>query len=57
VPQPVANTVSQVTTLPAAYTGYTPGAQVVVDNMVYVFGGFNNAATPYELSRTTASTR
>ena len=49
---PVANTVSQVTTLPAAYTGYTPGAQVVVDNMVYVFGGFNNAATPYELSRT-----
>lgn len=39
---PIANTASIVTNLPAAWTGYTPGAQVVVDNMVYVFGGFNS---------------
>ncbi len=49
---PVLNTASQVATLPAAYTGYVPGAQVVVNNRVYVFGGFNPTASPYELNRT-----
>jgi len=49
---PVANTAAVVATLPAAYTGFTPGAQAVVDNMVYVFGGFNSLASPYELART-----
>jgi hypothetical protein len=39
---PIANTASVVTNLPAAWTGYTPGAQVVVDNMVYIFGGFDS---------------
>ncbi|OGO27073.1 MAG: hypothetical protein A2136_04835 [Chloroflexi bacterium RBG_16_54_11] len=38
---PITNSASVVTQLPAGYTGYTPGAQVVVDNMVYIFGGFN----------------
>jgi hypothetical protein len=37
---PVTNTASVVAQLPAAWTGYTPGAQVVVDNLVYIFGGF-----------------
>jgi PKD repeat protein len=49
---PIANVATNVGNLPAAYTGYTPGGQAVVDNMVYVFGGFNNAAPPYELART-----
>ncbi len=49
---PVANTAAQVATLPVAYDGYVPGAQVVVDNMVYVFGGFNPNTAPYELART-----
>ena len=38
---PVSHTASDVGDLPTAYTGYTPGAQVVVNNMVYIFGGFN----------------
>ena len=49
---PATNTASIVTNLPTAYSGYTPGGQAVVDNKVYVFGGFNNAASPYELNRT-----
>jgi len=39
---PNTNTASIVTTLPTAWVGYSPGAQVVVDNMVYIFGGFKN---------------
>jgi len=49
---PLANTASVVTTLPSAYSGYTPGAQVVVDNRVYVLGGLRTTSTPYELART-----
>jgi len=49
---PVLNTATQVATLPTAYTGYIPGAQVVVNNRVYIFGGFNPNASPYELTRT-----
>ncbi len=49
---PVANTAAIKTTLPAAWTGYTPGAQVVVDNKVYIFGGFNSLASPYMTART-----
>ena len=49
---PIANTATIVGNLPAAYSGFTPGGQAVVDNMVYVFGGFNSTASPYELSRT-----
>ena len=49
---PNTNTASVVTNLPTAYTNFTPGAQVVVDNMVYVFGGFNPNGAPYELART-----
>jgi PKD repeat protein len=49
---PVANTAAIKTTLPAAWTGYTPGAQVVVDNMVYIFGGFNSTTAPYMTART-----
>jgi hypothetical protein len=49
---PIANTASIVTDLPAAYTGYVPGAQVVYNNQVYVFGGFNPGGPPYELART-----
>ena len=40
---PNTNIASVVAQLPVAWTGYTPGAQVVVDNMVYIFGGFNSA--------------
>jgi subtilisin family serine protease len=42
---PNANEVSIVTQLPPAWTGYVPGAQVVVNNKVYIFGGFNSAAS------------
>ncbi|MFZ2095697.1 MAG: S8 family serine peptidase, partial [Anaerolineales bacterium] len=49
---PMTNSASIVTNLPTAYSGYIPGAQVVVDNMVYVFGGFNGLSAPYELART-----
>ncbi|PWB54449.1 MAG: hypothetical protein C3F13_06760 [Anaerolineales bacterium] len=49
---PRLNSTSKVADLPAAYTGFTPGAQVVFNNRVYIFGGFRNAASPYELSRT-----
>jgi hypothetical protein len=49
---PVANQAMIEGDLPAAYTGFTPGAQVVVNNKVYIFGGFNGNAAPYELART-----
>jgi uncharacterized repeat protein (TIGR01451 family) len=49
---PLTNTAATVANLPSAYSGYVPGAQAVVDNMVYVFGGFNPSASPYELTRT-----
>jgi hypothetical protein len=50
---PLTNSASVVTTLPSAWTGYSPGAQVVVDNLVYVFGGFNGGvSTPYTIART-----
>jgi hypothetical protein len=49
---PIANAAFLKTNLPAAYTGYTPGAQVVLDNMVYVFGGLNVTTPPYEVSLT-----
>ena len=49
---PLSNTATQVTTLPSAWNGYTPGAQAVFNNKVYIFGGFNSAAAPYDLSRT-----
>jgi hypothetical protein len=49
---PLSNTVETVTTLPTAYTGFTPGGVAVVNNQAYIFGGFRNTATPYELTRT-----
>lgn len=49
---PVTNTTSDIGDLPAGYAGFTPGAQVVLNNMVYIFGGFNNLSSPYELART-----
>lgn len=49
---PIANTISIVTNLPGAWTGYTPGAQVVVDNKVYIFGGFNSTGPTYVTART-----
>jgi hypothetical protein len=49
---PSTNIASSVTSLPAAYSEYTPGAQVVIDNMVYIIGGFRNTTAPYELAFT-----
>jgi uncharacterized repeat protein (TIGR01451 family) len=49
---PNANTASVVTNLPTAWTGYGPYTQVVLDNMVYIFGGFNSLAAPYMTART-----
>jgi len=50
---PLTNVATSVGNLPAAYSGFTPGGQAVVDNMVYVFGGFNGGtASPFELNRT-----
>ena len=48
---PVANTATSVANLPAAWTGYTPGAQVVVDNQVHIFGGFKPNTSPYMTNR------
>ncbi len=49
---PTTNTATQVATLPSAWTGYTPGAQAVYNNKVYIFGGFNSTTSPYETTRT-----
>ncbi len=40
---PITNTISIVTNLLDAWAGYVPGAQVVVNNKVYIFGGFNSS--------------
>jgi subtilisin family serine protease len=49
---PHANSASVVSNLPVAWAGYTPGAEVVVDNKVYIFGGFNQAGPTYVTART-----
>jgi hypothetical protein len=49
---PLTNLATVVAQLPASYTDYIPGAQVVFHNYVYVFGGFRNTATPYDLALT-----
>jgi len=49
---PIANSASVVAALPGSYSSYTPGANVVYNNKVYIFGGFRTTATPYELART-----
>ncbi len=49
---PATNTATQVATLPTAWTGFTPGAQAVYNNKVYIFGGFNATVAPYETNRT-----
>lgn len=49
---PNTNGTSTVSSLPVAWTGYTPGAQVVVNNKVYIFGGFNPAGPTYVTART-----
>ncbi|HSB67606.1 MAG TPA: S8 family serine peptidase [Anaerolineales bacterium] len=49
---PNTNSASIVAQLPVGWTGYTPGAQVVVNNLVYIFGGFNSLAVPYMTART-----
>jgi len=49
---PLTNTASTVANLPSAWTGFTPGAQVVYNNKVYIFGGFNATSSPYETART-----
>jgi len=51
---PNTNTVSVVTNLPAAWTGYVPGAVVVLNNDVYLFGGFNPMGPMYVTARTDA---
>lgn len=43
---PSANTAVVVSHLPTGYGTYLPGAQVVVDNVVYLFGGFDPNASP-----------
>ena len=49
---PVANTVSNPTNLPASLAPFTPAAAVGVNNMAYVFGGFRATAAPYESAET-----
>ena len=50
---PLANSVTIVTSLPSQYAGFTPGAQVVYNNQVYIFGGINpSPVAPYNLDRT-----
>ena len=49
---PLANSAAIVEYLPSGYAGFTPGAQVVYDNQVYIFGGINPSAAPYNLNRT-----
>jgi hypothetical protein len=51
---PVANTVSQVSTLPGDLGLYIPGGAAVVGNTAYVFGGFRNTSTPYHIGETWA---
>jgi hypothetical protein len=49
---PNANTISVVNTLPVAWTGIGPYVQLVLDNLVYIFGGFNSLSAPYMTART-----
>lgn len=49
---PVANTVSQPTTLPASLAAFIPGGAASVGNMAYVFGGFRNTSSPYTSAET-----
>jgi len=49
---PATNAVSIVTSLPAAWTGYVPGAVVVLNNKAYLLGGFNPNGPTYVTSRT-----
>ncbi len=46
------NDAVQITSLPTAYTGFSPGAQVVLDNQVYLLGGLNPTTAPYHLALT-----
>ena len=48
---PLANTVSQPTTLPLSVASYIPGGVASVDNDAYIFGGLAFTA-PYETSET-----
>jgi subtilisin family serine protease len=49
---PHTNTAGVVATMPPAWEGYGPYTQVVIDNMVYIFGGFRSNNPPYMLART-----
>jgi subtilisin family serine protease len=50
---PLANSATVVTSLPAEFASFTPGAQVVYNNQVYIFGGINpSLLAPYNLNRT-----
>ncbi len=49
---PNTNSASIVNTMPAAWTGYGPYTQVVVNNKVYIFGGLRTTGLPYVLART-----
>ncbi len=49
---PVANTVSQVDTLPVGFGVFIPGGAAVVNNVAYIFGGLNTTTTPYASAET-----
>lgn len=49
---PVANTISQPTTLPVELAAFIPGGAAGINNKAYVFGGFRNTSTPYETAAT-----
>jgi hypothetical protein len=49
---PNTNTVSPIANLPAAWAGNVPGAVVVLNNKVYLFGGFNPSGPTYVTART-----
>ena len=49
---PVANTVSQVSTLPGELGQFMPGGAAAVNNIAYVFGGFRSSSIPYHTSQT-----
>ena len=51
---PVANTVSQVSTLPGELGQFIPGGAAAVNNIAYIFGGFRNTPIPYHTSQTWA---
>ncbi len=49
---PITNSASIVNTMPAAWAGYGPYTQVVVNNKAYIFGGLRTTGLPYVLART-----